>query len=305
MQSISPSNSANLRLLSQQAVDDTITDVDSILSSLAMLLQSTLDTRQLLQLFHQQLYKLIGNDGIRLQNPDRQLDIRIGNQARHSCHYQLEIDAQSLGKLSIVRSQRLSETDILLIEEALCKVVYPLRNCLQYQDALASAMTDKLTGMPNRQAFDQHLDREIDLARRLQLPLTLVVIDVDHFKSINDAYGHNSGDRALTLIGQTLASCLRRSDIAFRYGGEEFAVILSHSDAEKSIAVADRLRQNISELTCHDGLRSFSMTISIGLAQMTSEENTFQLFDRADRALYHAKAQGRNQVVNAADIAGF
>ena len=293
------SGQSNLRLLTTEQHNNTENNADSelLLQRLPMLLQTTLDLRQLLQLFHQQLQTVLKHDGLRLQHPPLRQDLKFGHTAHHNCHYQLEIDKQSLGKLSLSRGRRFSDDEIRLIEDMLCKLVYPLRNCQQYQQALDAAMTDKLTGMPNREAFDRHLDREIDLAKRLNLPLSLLVVDIDNFKAINDAYGHSSGDRALTLIAQTLINCLRRSDIAFRYGGEEFTVVLSHCEMDTAAQVAERLLQAVSQVICHDGGRSFSLTVSIGLAMLKRDENSYQLFDRADKALYQAKSKGRNRII--------
>ncbi len=296
------SGQGNLRLLAgeqQATVQESTPDSALVIQRLPMLLQTTLDIRQLLQLFHQQVQAILQHDGLRMQHLPLRQDIKFGNTAHHNCHYQLEIDKQSLGKLTLSRGRRFSDDEILLIEDLLCKLVYPLRNCQQYQQALDAAMTDKLTGMPNRESFDRHLDREIDLSKRLNLPLSLLVVDIDNFKMINDAYGHSSGDRALTLIAQTLINCLRRSDIAFRYGGEEFTVVLSHCDLNTAAQVAERLREAVGQLICHDGTRSFSLTVSIGLAQMKADENSYQLFDRADKALYQAKTDGRNRIIYA------
>ncbi|HET8808264.1 MAG TPA: GGDEF domain-containing protein [Methylophaga sp.] len=296
------SGPGKLRLLAgdqPSTVHASASDSELLIQRLPMLLQTTLDLRQLLQLFHQQVQPILQHDGLRMQHLPLRQDIKFGYTAHHNCHYQLEIDKQSLGKLTLSRGRRFSDDEILLIEDLLCKLVYPLRNCQQYQQALDAAMTDKLTGMPNRESFDRHLDREIDLSKRLHLPLSLLVVDIDNFKMINDAYGHSSGDRALTLIAQTLINCLRRSDIAFRYGGEEFTIVLSHCDLNTATQVAERLREAVSQLTCHDGTRSFSLTVSIGLAQMKADENSYQLFDRADKALYQAKADGRNRIIYA------
>lgn len=293
---------SSLRLVSgehQSTIQENIADSDLLLQRLPMLLQTTLDLRQLLQLFHQQVQSVLQLDGLRLQHPPLHQDLKFGSIAHHNCHYQLEIDKQTLGKLTLSRGRRFSEDEFLLIEDLLCKLIYPLRNCQQYQQALDAAMTDKLTGMPNHDAFDRHLAREIDLSKRLNLPLSLLVVDIDNFKAINDNYGHSSGDRALTLVAQTLINCLRRSDIAFRYGGEEFTVVLSHCDHHTALQVAERLRQAVSQVTCHDGSHSYSLTVSIGLAQIKADENSCQLFDRADKALYQAKADGRNRIIYA------
>ena len=161
---------------------------------------------------------------------------------------------------------------------------------------LTAALQDKLTGLNNRGAFDASLKREIDIAQRQHTPISLLVIDIDHFKAVNDTYGHSGGDNALQLLAKSITDTMRGSDIAFRYGGEEFTLILSNTDAKAAQLVAERIRLAASKLSCTSDNKNFGFTISLGLAQLTQGENGAALFDRADKALYQAKKSGRNQI---------
>jgi len=223
----------------------------------------------------------------------------LGAKRHHKCNYQLEIDHEYLGQLTISRAYRFSSTEINLVEDLLCKLVYPLRNSLLYTRALDAALTDTLTQLPNRQAYKNTIEREIDLAHRLKLPLSLLVLDIDHFKQINDNFGHQVGDETLCRVADTLLSSLRRSDALFRIGGEEFAIVLSHCHHEAALLAAERLRHAINDLNQSDSEQQFPVTISIGLAELCVGESADSLFLKADEALYQAKFAGRNQVVTA------
>ena len=168
----------------------------------------------------------------------------------------------------------------------------------QHQQTLtALANIDPLTGLYNRRHLIRVAENEIHNQPRTNNPLSLILIDIDKFKTVNDTYGHSSGDAALKSVAQSITDTMRRSDIAFRYGGEEFTLILSNTDIEAARLVAERIRIAVSQLTCSDGKRSFGFTVSAGAAQLTQGEDGSNLFDRADKALYQAKDRGRNQVV--------
>jgi len=180
------------------------------------------------------------------------------------------------------------------MEDMLCQLVYPLRNCLLYQQALNSSLQDSLTGLGNRAAYENNLQREIDLAQRQQSALSMIILDIDNFKAINDSYGHSGGDRALKTLANTIEHTKRRSDMAFRFGGEEFVLILSNTDIAAAGIVAERLRTAVEETLCHDGNHGFGFTVSLGIAQLQTNEQSYHLFERADMALYQAKQTGRN-----------
>lgn len=142
------------------------------------------------------------------------------------------------------------------------------------------------------------MTREVDLAQRQHTPLSLVVLDIDHFKTVNDTYGHSTGDAVLRALADPIIDTLRRSDIAFRYGGEEFALILSNTDKASAHLVAERIRVAASQLSCNHGTRNFGFTISLGVSELEQGEHITDFFDRADKALYEAKKSGRNNVVS-------
>lgn len=160
------------------------------------------------------------------------------------------------------------------------------------------AVTDQLTGLPNRRALDFFLDAELRRARRSRHPLSIVMVDVDHFKRINDTYGHTAGDAALRQIARQIALGMRRPfDFAGRFGGEEFLAVLPETDAKGARLIAERIRVGIERATI--GLpsgESTRLTVSAGIAQMQPSDDADELVARADEALYAAKRAGRNQV---------
>ncbi len=227
-------------------------------------------------------------------------NITIGEKtARHSCNYQIEIAGESLGHLSFTRSIRFAEKELNRLEELLCLLVYPLRNALLYEEALKKAMHDPLTGALNRAALDTMLDKEIDLAHRHENPLSVLMIDIDHFKDINDNHGHSMGDKVLRSLVDGLKGHIRNSDVLFRYGGEEFTIMLNNTSVEGAHLLAQRIRSGIEQMThIYDGI-VIQLTISIGMASLESNETANQLLERSDSALYAAKKFGRNCVIQA------
>lgn len=273
--------------------------IGDIIARLPSVLQTTLELDDVINLFHKEISKILPYSSLHYQHQEAHCDIKTGSRSHHSCNYRLEMNHVWLGELTLTRRSKFSEVDTQLLEDLLCKLIYPLRNCLLYRQAQTAALHDKLTGLNNRGAFDDSLKREIDIARRQHTPLSLLVIDIDHFKSVNDTHGHSGGDNALQLLAQSIMGTMRASDIAFRYGGEEFTLILSNTDAKAAQLVAERLRIAASQLTCVADNKSFGFTISLGLAQLNQGEKGSSLFDRADQALYQAKKTGRNKTVSA------
>jgi diguanylate cyclase (GGDEF)-like protein len=169
------------------------------------------------------------------------------------------------------------------------------------QDAERSyllATQDTLTGLYNRRYFDEHLSRAIEQSRRSSRVFSLIMLDVDHFKQINDSFGHLSGDRVLKMIAQTLSPLLRSVDVLARFGGEEFAVILMEASQEQALGVAEKLVEAVAStpMNLPSGL-PLVVTISAGVACFnTPEQSADTLIARADLALYNAKAMGRNRV---------
>jgi diguanylate cyclase (GGDEF)-like protein/PAS domain S-box-containing protein len=164
------------------------------------------------------------------------------------------------------------------------------------------ATIDSLTGLPNRQAFMQRANNEFNRARRYARPLTVVMIDIDHFKAINDQYGHAAGDDVLRQAANICQSRLRGSDFMGRVGGEEFVLLLPDTPPTNAYYVAERMRTHLCETPIElENGTTLNITASFGVAPMNEDESDFDsLLERADEAMYHAKHEGRNQVKSAA-----
>ncbi|MFE8071438.1 diguanylate cyclase [Marinobacteraceae bacterium S3BR75-40.1] len=165
------------------------------------------------------------------------------------------------------------------------------------------AVSDGLTGLFNHEYFKRMLEKEIQLSHRQHRSLSLILLDVDHFKSFNDQWGHQLGDRVLQTVAQTVPHSCRESDIVARYGGEEFAVILPDTSMEEGLEVAERIRSSIAETVVEHQGQPLSVTISLGVSSLGVEtESAEALIKAADEALYQAKENGRNAVVGAFDV---
>ncbi len=270
-------------------------DAEQVAARLPAVLQTSLDLETIVGLFDKEVSKVLAYDGMLYHHQGVHCDIQIGRRSHHKCNYRLEINGVWLGEITLTRRSKFTDDDTRLFEDMLCKFIYPVRNSILFHQAQSAALQDSLTGLNNRGAFDASLKREIDLANRQHTPLALVVFDIDHFKAVNDTYGHSSGDLALQSLANVITSTMRNSDIAFRYGGEEFTLILSNTDSESAQLVAERIRTAVSKLSCNNGQKTFGITVSAGVAQLSRGENGTALFDRADHVLYQAKKAGRNQ----------
>jgi diguanylate cyclase (GGDEF)-like protein len=169
----------------------------------------------------------------------------------------------------------------------------------QLREALAlveqDAATDALTGQPNRRALDLLLDKQLALSRRSGRPTSLLLLDVDYFKRINDMHGHGVGDEALRAFARRVRGLLRDGDVCARYGGEEFVVVLPDTPLALALEVAERLRIGMAETPLLKA-PMLTVTVSIGAAQFRADQNPAALLEAADQAVYAAKRSGRDQV---------
>jgi len=160
------------------------------------------------------------------------------------------------------------------------------------------AATDELTGLKNRRAFQEELAARIFESTNTEQPLSLALLDIDHFKEVNDTYGHLTGDRVLQKLAQRLETACGEGNIAARYGGEEFALILPHMDGHGALIFAEKIRSTIESAF----LAETPITISVGIATMKKGDTETTLQSRADQALYSSKNGGRNQVTHAHEL---
>lgn len=158
--------------------------------------------------------------------------------------------------------------------------------------------TDMLTKLNNRGFWEECLSREFSRFQRYQTISSVVMFDIDHFKKVNDTYGHQAGDEAIRQVSRVLRENLRKTDIAGRYGGEEFGVILGNTDAEAAIVFCERVRQQVSEIVVNHEGQQIKFTVSLGISQaLNTTEDYKSWLEQADQALYAAKEGGRNRTV--------
>jgi diguanylate cyclase (GGDEF)-like protein len=159
------------------------------------------------------------------------------------------------------------------------------------------AHTDKLTQLFNRRSFDDIMERAFELYQKKKIPVTLILLDIDHFKKLNDSYGHQAGDEVLRVLGFILKDSSRAEDSVFRYGGEEFAVVAHGDSTEKIQLFVDRILQKVRDTVVIFENKEIRFTISAGIETLTENLSMDQLIRNADAALYFAKSHGRDQVI--------
>jgi len=219
------------------------------------------------------------------------------------------IGSLNIGSYSVERFVKGVRTDFM--EHLAAVVAICIENACNLERLKRQGLTDTLTAINNRRFFDQRLKEEMERASREGIPIACLLLDVDHFKNVNDSHGHQTGDHVLREVAGLIRAQLRGSDVLSRYGGEEFSALLLRSGAHEAAEVAERIRQSIAEHRFFNGAgESFQVTISIGVATFHPEKTGGApklrgdvLVGHADRALYEAKSGGRNKVVGAGEIA--
>jgi diguanylate cyclase (GGDEF)-like protein len=215
---------------------------------------------------------------------------------------------QGLGVLAANRFNAMSFTigaagESLLLAFALADRIESLRRekeAVEARETLYQSLSlmDGLTGLHNRRYLARKLKNEIELARRHHYPLSLIMLDLDDFKSFNDRFGHVEGDRVLFAAAEAIGETVRDGDAACRYGGEEFTIVLPRAKAEQAGVVAERVRQAVAgRLFEPNGGSSVQVTISAGYTELAPDDDDRSVLDRADQALYRAKRGGKNQTV--------
>ena len=263
---------------------------------LSLRLQTSLEAERILELFFSEVQRLVPLNALSYQLASCDLRLDLGERANHSAGYRLSHDGEYLGELTFRRNQRFSEDELGQLESLLASLLFPLRNALLYRAALQTALRDPLTETGNRIAMEQTLKREVDIARRNLQPLSVLMVDIDHFKRINDSHGHLVGDQALKAVATALKDSLRNVDMVFRYGGEEFMVLLSNTSREAASMVGERLRLAVLGVQYLVENRAIELSVSLGCASLLPGESMDSLLRRADNALYVSKRDGRNRL---------
>lgn len=202
---------------------------------------------------------------------------------------------------------KLNDKEVDYIEQLTNQVATTINRANVYAEILKHATLDALTGFYNKRQLEERLKQEVSSSRRQKLPLSVIMTDIDFFKSVNDTYGHAVGDLVLKTVSDVIRSQLREYDVAGRYGGEEFTILLPSAAIKDACMVAERLRKavekrmiDISKLTPEH--KNINVTISLGVYQMQEDDEIPDLIIKADKALYEAKTGGRNKVVSALEV---
>ncbi len=214
----------------------------------------------------------------------------------HFAHKWVFETADDAGILLILKNgKQISKDQIDLINDSLIILSDSLLRALEYEDLFRRASHDALTGLANRRVFDERINGMIDSARRYNRPLTMLSLDLDKFKNINDNLGHQAGDEVLKSVASVLQDAVRSTDLLVRMGGDEFILVLDNTDNISARILAERLCKAVDQLDMWADVKT-KLGVSIGLAQLEEGETLRQWLERADDILYHAKAEGRSRV---------
>ncbi len=262
------------------------------------------DQQKLVARFYSWASDLQLAEGVRYRADQSKASLFIGQRRHHSAQYDLSLNKSPVGDISLYRRKRYSEEELASIEEALGSVARALRAANEVENLRALVTQDPLTGLGNRSSLKEWIGRELSRARRHGDPLAVMMIDVDHFKTINDELGHLGGDRVLRTIAEVLRASTRRSDLVFRYGGDEFTILLPHTDSEGAQEAARQIRANLAKIETAafgvaDAPGALRPDVSIGIGCYQEGDTEDSLMQRADSYLYRAKSQGRARVCTA------
>ena len=262
-------------------------------SSLLEQLQTTLALDKLLDIFAMEAARYIKFSGIYFKNKIVSKTLRGSRKSKHERQFELKLNDEFIGTISYSIDKPISMHHYKDLQRIHQIVLYPLKNALQYHQAMQLAMQDGLTGLGNRRYFDEQLKRAMHNANRHHAQVGLVLGDLNKFKVVNDTYGHNAGDQVLIQFANILRSCVRDSDSIFRFGGDEFAVIVENASEYALDIIHSRIN---SSLKSNIILAKYQIGCSLGTTFMNRADNEHTLFERADQALYRQKMNMSKQL---------
>ncbi|WP_340677008.1 GGDEF domain-containing protein [Paraglaciecola sp.] len=254
-------------------------------------LLSTIDLPRITEVFYQQLISRLQLKTLNLQFDDQAIVLGDWHEQIKLKTLSCVRNGQLAATLHYGFSRTLSAKDWLVLQQMHLYFSSPLKNALEHHKIKQFAMRDYLTSLGNRASYTESVGRLLSHVQRHDTPFGLLVLDLDNFKQVNDKLGHHEGDKVLVAFTQTLIHCMRESDFAFRFGGDEFCCLLP----ETSIETIQHIAQRISAaVTADDLLSKHQVTCSIGTTISQTQDSPNTLFSRADTALYKAKHNGRN-----------
>jgi diguanylate cyclase (GGDEF)-like protein len=255
-------------------------------SNLLEQLQTTLDLSKLLDIIAMEAARYVNFCGLYFKSQTVSKTLRGSRKAKNERQFELKLNDEFIGTLSYGINSPISMIHSKDLQRIHQIILYPLKNALQYHQAMKLAMHDGLTGLGNRRYFDEQLKRAMHNANRHHVQVGLVLGDLNKFKAINDTYGHSIGDEVLKQFAIILRSCIRDSDSIFRFGGDEFAIIVENSSENALEIIQNRIEK---ALKTNMLLAKYQVGCSLGTTFMNRADNEHSLFERADQALYRQK----------------
>jgi len=268
---------------------------DSFIPGLVLLerLQTTLNVEKLLNIFSKEAEKQVDFSGLYFKNQDFSTCIKGSRTAKVERSFELKIGNEFIGTLTYSVNKPISLSKYKILNQLHQHLLYPLRNALNFEMTSKLAMQDGLTGLGNRRYFDEQLTRAIHHANRQQTRVGLILGDLNKFKAVNDTYGHQVGDLVLKHVASAMIASIRDSDSVFRFGGDEFAIIVENASDNSLHIIEDRINTAID----NDPLLSkYKLTCSLGCTFMNRADNEASVFERADQALYKQKMNMRRNL---------
>lgn len=254
----------------------------------------TFNENEAFQVFKEHLHRQLNIEDCQLIESDPK-DIHEFSSLQGYKRFPLKSKRSILGELAYKGLQEKDEETFAILAH---QFALALRRIKLYKEVEELATTDSLTGLDTRRHFMESFHEEFIRAKTKELPLSLMMIDVDHFKRINDEHGHVTGDQVLREMAQIIMDCMREVDICGRFGGEEFCVVLPDTDKQGGLLVAERIRIAVNEKEIHALDIDLNLSVSVGVASFPEDGALVEeLIDKADWALYRAKKSGRNRVV--------
>ena len=255
---------------------------------LAEQLQTSLDLTSLLNIFSKEVAKIIDFSGLYFKKGNITAQVKGSKPAKNERLFELKINQQYIGTLTYAINNAISLTHYKMLTDLHQLLIHPINNAISYQQAISLAMHDELTSLGNRRYFDQQIKRAMHHANRQVSQLGLMVCDLDKFKIINDTHGHHVGDQVLVEFSKALKASVRDSDSVFRFGGDEFVIVVEDA-SEKSLMLIEK---RLTEAMSHNPLLAkYQVACSTGYTFMTRDDNEKSLFERADAILYQKKYQ--------------
>ena len=249
-------------------------------------LQTSLDLKKIIDIFAIEVAKYIDFSGLYFKHHDVRATARGSRQAKNERQFELKLNGKFIGILTYAINSPISMTNYKILSELHELLINPINNAICYHQAMQLAMQDSLTGLGNRRSFDEQITRTMAQATRRHTRVGLILADLNKFKAINDTHGHAVGDKVLVHFANALRASVRNSDTIFRFGGDEFALIVEDAVENSLSMIESRIKHAIE----HDALLSkYNVSTSLGRTFMTRADNAESFFNRADNALYAKK----------------